>query len=298
MSEPIIINGRKVADTILQELTEQISYHKTKGARAPGLAVIIVGDNPASIAYVNMKKRACEQIGITSHEFKLGPENTESDLIEIIENLNHSQNIDGILLQLPLPAGFDEQKILQKINPEKDVDGFHPINIGKLLLGLPTLVSCTPYGVCKLLEAYDISTQGKHVVIVGRSNIVGKPLAALLLQKNIIYGNATVTVCHSNTPNIRDITRTADILIAAIGQPHAITADMVQNGCTVIDVGTSKITKPDGSAGITGDVDFIPVSKKAKAISPVPGGVGPMTIAMLMSNTVQVYKNTMQKHTI
>ncbi len=296
MSEPLIINGRKIADSILQDLAITIKTCRSQTHRFPGLAVIIVGDNPASIAYVNMKKKACEKIGITSHEFKLSQDSSQADLIEIIENLNDSPNIDGILLQLPLPKGFDEHTILQKIDPKKDVDGFHPTNIGKLLLGLPTFISCTPYGVCKLLEAYNISTQGKHVVIVGRSNIVGKPLAALLLQKNKVYGNATVTICHSQTPNIQHHTLTADILIAAIGQPHFITADMVKEGCTVIDVGTSKITKADGTTGITGDVDYEQVAKKAHAISPVPGGVGPMTIAMLLSNTVQAYQENYLKN--
>ncbi len=287
-----IMDGRKVSSERLLELGYEVALLTSQFGRAPGLAVVLVGDHGPSEAYVGMKKKACESIGIASFDYRLRADQDEADLVSCLDALNADPRVDGILLQLPLPNGFDEDKMVQRISPDKDVDGFHPMNVGKLLLGLETFVSCTPYGVCVLLEAYNIPVEGKHVVIVGRSNIVGKPLAALLLQKQKI-GNATVTVCHSKSENLADITQSADILIAAMGVPRFIKADMVKPGAVVIDVGTSREVLPDGRKILIGDVDYDAVAPIASAITPVPGGVGPMTIAMLMSNTVTSFKRRM-----
>lgn len=281
-----LIDGVKVKADILSELKNQVAALPAQ----PGLAVILVGDNPASKAYIGMKKKACDDLGIQSFEFLLPKTASESELMGVIDACNENPEVNGILLQMPLPKGFDEQKMLDRISPDKDVDGFHPVNVGKLLIGLETFKSCTPYGVARLLQAYNIETEGKHVVIIGRSNIVGKPMAAILVQ-NELGANATVTICHSRTKNLTSITKQADIIIAAIGKPHFVTADMVGEGAVVIDVGINRVDDASDPRGykLVGDVDFDAVKDKTSAITPVPGGVGPMTIAMLMTNTVSAY---------
>ena len=246
----------------------------------PGLAVVIVGDDPASRVYVNNKKKACEQLGIRSFEYLLPESATQDELLELIHTLNSEKNINGILCQLPLPRHMDEKAVIAAINPEKDVDAFHAVNVGKIMIGDYDFVPCTPAGVMEMLKYYDIDPAGKSCVVIGRSNIVGKPMAMLLLHKN-----GTVTVCHSRTQNLADITSHADILVAAVGKAKFVTADMVKQGAVVIDVG---MNRDDGK--LCGDVDFDAVAPKCSYITPVPGGVGPMTIAMLMKNTVTAYK--------
>ena len=282
-----IIDGVKVKANILNDLKETV----TNLDGQPGLAVILVGDNPASKAYIGMKKKACENLGILSFEFLLPDTASEAELLDVIDACNENKEVNGILLQMPLPKGFNEQKMLERILPEKDVDGFHPVNVGKLLIGLETFKSCTPHGVAHLLQAYNIETEGKHVVIIGRSNIVGKPMAAILVQ-NELGANATVTICHSRTKNLSDIPQQADIVIAAIGKPHFVTADMVGEGAVVIDVGINRVDDASDPRGykLVGDVAYDSVKEKTSAITPVPGGVGPMTIAMLMTNTVIAFK--------
>ena len=286
-----LLDGTIVKNEILNSLTKECSELSQQYGINPGLAVILVGNNPASKAYVGMKKKACESIGIKSFEYVLDETLSEDELIECIESLNQDSQIHGILLQLPLPDHIDSDKMLQLINPAKDVDGFHPQNVGKLLVGLPTYKSCTPYGVIKLLEYYHIDPTGKHIVIIGRSNIVGKPLAAMLMQNDKI-ANATVTVCHSRSRNLSELTSQADILIAAIGKPYFVTENMVKEDAIVIDVGINRVDDSSSSKGykLVGDVDYEMVKKKVSAITPVPGGVGPLTIAMLMTNTLQSYK--------
>lgn len=273
-----LIDGKKIAREIREELKAQVDLIK---GRKPGLAFVLIGKDPASQAYVRMKKKGCLEIGIHSEVLELPSAVSEETLLEHIDALNASESIDGILVQQPVPEQISESKVVQAVLPEKDVDGFHPMNIGKLLLGEEGgFAACTPLGVMKLLEKSRIDPTGKHVVIVGRSNIVGKPLAALLVQKRP-YANATVTLAHSRTTDLPSICQTADILIAAIGSPRFITADMVKEGATVIDVGINRV-----EGKLVGDVDFEAVKEKCQAITPVPGGVGPMTIAMLLSNTL------------
>jgi len=286
----VLIDGSVVSENILNKL--QLTVAELKTPRKPGLAVVLVGQNPASQSYVGSKQKACERIGFVSFEHLLPETVTQEALASLIDQLNADEKVDGILLQLPLPKGLNEQELLERISPSKDVDGFHPNNIGKLLLGLPGFWPCTPFGVYELLKAYTISTQGKHVVIVGRSNIVGKPMASILVQKDP-HANATVTICHSHTPNMEHLTQQADILIAAIGQPHFIKASMVKTGATVIDVGINRVEDSSSPKGykIVGDVDFESVAKVASALTPVPKGVGPMTIAMLMTNTLKAFYN-------
>lgn len=288
----MLINGKAIADQIQEKLKLKISHIK---GRKPCLAVIIVGNNPASKIYVDRKTKACAEIGITSirHEF---PESiSEQALLQSIEQLNKDQNIDGILIQLPLPAHINPLKITQSIDPSKDVDGLHPTNMGKLLTGdQSAFLPCTPLGVKVLLESSGIDVAGKHVLVIGRSNLVGKPMAAILMQ-SATGGNATVTIAHSRTNNIKELCLMADILVVAIGQPQMITADMVKKGTVIIDVGINKIDNPTRSSGyqLVGDVDFENVKDKCSLITPVPGGVGPMTIAMLLSNTLKAF---FQKH--
>ncbi len=286
-----IINGKIIADQIRKEVADSVKKLKVKTKKVPGLAVVLVGDNPASQVYVNMKKKACEEVGITSFEYKLPKETTADDLCKLVDKLNNQVDVNGILVQLPLPTQIKEDIILNRIDPGKDVDGFHPVNVGKLITGQDTFFPCTPYGVQQMLIRSGNSPNGKHVVIVGRSNIVGKPLAMILMQKNE-EANATVTVCHSRTKNLEKITKDADILIAAIGQPEFIKADMVSKYAVVIDVGVNRVDDPKNSKGykLVGDVAFDEVKEKVKAITPVPGGVGPMTIAMLMQNTLKAFK--------
>ena len=285
------IDGKKVSLEILDSLKSEIESIKVKSQKIPGLAVILVGNNPASRVYVNHKKKACEKVGINSYEFKLDENVSEQELIDTIQTCNKDSKVDGILLQLPLPSHIDEQKMLGLIRVDKDVDGFHPTNVGNLLLDLPGFVSCTPQGVIELMRAYDIKAEGNHVVIIGRSNIVGKPLAALLLQRGP-FANATVSVCHSKTKNLKEITKSADILIAAIGKPYFVTKDMIKPDCCIIDVGINRVEDSSFEKGskLVGDVDFDSVIDSVSKITPVPGGVGPMTIAMLLKNTLQSFK--------
>ncbi|HRZ86595.1 MAG TPA: bifunctional methylenetetrahydrofolate dehydrogenase/methenyltetrahydrofolate cyclohydrolase FolD [bacterium] len=288
--EARIIDGKKVSEEILNELQRDIQKLKDEG-NPPGLAVVIVGEDPASAAYVNMKEKACARLGIYSEIHRLYATARHAELLDIIEDLNDNPSISGILVQLPLPKGFDQSDVLQSIFPVKDVDAFHPENVGLMLVGTPRFMPCTPYGVQVLLQRSGVDVQGKHVVIVGRSNIVGKPLAAMLMQK-AKGANATVTVCHSQSRDLPGICRSADVLVAAIGSPCFIKADMVKEGAVVVDVGINRVDDPAAQKGyrLVGDVDFENVKKVAGAITPVPGGVGPMTIAMLMHNTVRAAK--------
>lgn len=282
-----IIDGKLISRQIKDELEAEIKLLKTGHGITPGLATILIGDDPASHVYVNSKIRTCENLGIVSTHRQLPASVTQAELLSLVETFNNDAAIHGILVQLPLPAGIDESKVLLAINPRKDVDGFHPVNVGKMVIGEADFLPCTPAGVQQLLIRSSINTEGAHVVIVGRSNIVGKPLANILVQKQP-GANATVTICHSRTSDIGRLTLQADILVAAIGKPGFITADMVRQGAVVIDVGTNRIgTTSEGKAILSGDVDYEAVSQKAGAVTPVPGGVGPMTIAMLMVNTVK-----------
>ncbi len=288
----VLIDGKLVAKQVRKDLKERIHALREKGV-VPGLAAVRVGDDPASVTYVNSKARACEKLGLYS-EIITRPENTtQADLLRIVDELNANDKIHGILVQSPLPGHIDELTVTLRIRPDKDVDGFHPHNVGLLLMGRPGFVSCTPHGIMKLLEYYEINPAGRRVVIVGRSNIVGKPLAALLMQKGP-GADATVTVAHSRTPDLASVTREADILIAAVGHPGTITAGMVKDGAVVIDVGVNRVEDSGNEKGyyLTGDVVFDEVVEKASYITPVPGGVGPMTIAMLMSNTVMAAEHT------
>jgi methylenetetrahydrofolate dehydrogenase (NADP+)/methenyltetrahydrofolate cyclohydrolase len=282
-----IIDGKKTAASLLEELKEKTAALAQKKIQ-PGLAVVLVGEDPASQVYVRSKRKTCADLGIQSFSHDLPANCTEKRLLNLIDKLNEDERVHGILVQMPLPGRLNEKRVLEAIRPEKDVDGFHPMNVGRLLNGEEAFVPCTPAGCLVLMQRYGIRPEGKHVVIVGRSNIVGKPLAALLIQK-ADNANATVTICHSRTRNIARYTREADILIAAMGVPEFIKPRMVREGAVVIDVGVNRIpdaTKKSGTR-LVGDVAFAGVSKKARAITPVPGGVGPMTIAMLMSNTIR-----------
>ncbi len=276
----ILIDGKELARKTRQNLKIDCDNLKAKGI-IPKLAVIMVGDNPASKVYVKNKSKACEEVGIEYEEFLLDENTTQKDLISLIEELNERKDVTGILLQSPIPAHLDINEAFRTISPKKDVDGFHPVSVGKLTLGQDTFVSCTPYGVIKMFEEYNIDLEGKNVVIIGRSNIVGKPLIQCCLNKN-----ATVTVCHSRTKNLAEHTKRADIVIVAIGRAKFLKEDMVKDGAVVIDVGINR----DENGKLCGDVDFENVSKKASYITPVPGGVGPMTIAMLMNNVIKAAK--------
>lgn len=282
-----IIDGKRVAQTLREELRQECIRLKEKGI-VPGLAVILVGNDPASTSYVTAKEQACAETGLYSDDNRLPASTTQEELIALIRRLNADPRVHGILVQLPLPPHLDESQVLFAIDPAKDVDGFHPVNVGKMVLGEPAFLPCTPHGVVQLLVRSGVRIPGSHVVIVGRSNIVGKPLANMLLQKQD-NGNATVTVCHTQTRGLGALTRQADILVAAVGRPNTITADMVREGAVVIDVGVNRISDPMRKSGfrLVGDVDFDRVKGKASLITPVPGGVGPMTITMLLYNTVQ-----------
>lgn len=272
-----IIDGKKLAKQIRENLKIECEELKEKGIN-PKLAVIMVGDDKASKIYVKNKSKACNEIGIQYEEYLLDKNINQNELIELIEKLNNDKTVHGILLQSPVPDGLDINEAFRKISPEKDVDGFNPTNVGKLALNQDTFVSCTPYGIMRMFEAYNIDLEGKKVVIIGRSNIVGKPLMQCCLNKN-----ATVTICHSKTKNVKEHVKDADVVISAIGKPEYVTADMVKDGAIVIDVGINRTE----NGKIVGDVDFENVSKKASYITPVPGGVGPMTIAMLMNNVIK-----------
>lgn len=276
-----IIDGKLISKQIKDELKEKVSEYKKKGVEIT-LAVIQVGNDPASSVYVGNKKKGCEYIGINSKAFEIPEETTEEELLKLIDTLNKDAGINGILVQLPLPGHIDEDKVIKAIDPKKDVDGFHPQSVGALSIGQPGFVSCTPAGIIELLRRSDIEIAGKECVVVGRSNIVGKPMALLLLREN-----GTVTITHSRTKNLKEVTKRADILVVAIGKPKFITAEYVKEGATVIDVGIHRLgTSESGKSILCGDVDYDDVVEKVSAITPVPGGVGPMTIAMLMSNCV------------
>lgn len=286
----ILIDGKKVAADIRNELKEKIDKLKMEGNNIPGLAAILVGDDPASKIYVSSKAKACEEIGMRSKVEILPASTSEDELLNLINSYNISNDYHGILVQLPLPGHIDENKVIENIIPSKDVDGFHPTSVGNLVIGKDTFASCTPAGIQELLKRYNIPTEGKHVVVVGRSNIVGKPIANIMLQKQK-FANSVVTICHSAASDLGYFTSQADILIAAIGRANFIKDNMVRDGAVVIDVGINRIDAPELKKGykIVGDVEFDSVSRKASYITPVPGGVGPMTIAMLLSNTYKAF---------
>jgi len=286
----ILIDGKKTAQEIREELKLDIQKLKEEGRNVPGLVTILVGDDPASKIYVNSKGKACREIGMLSKIEEIPAAISETELLSLVESYNKNPDFHGILVQLPLPEHINEDKIIETISPEKDVDGFHPVSVGKLVIGKDTFRSCTPAGIQELLIRYKIDTKGKHVVVLGRSNIVGKPIANIMLQKND-YANSIVTICHSAAPDVSYYTKQADILIAAIGVSEFVKADMVKEGVVVIDVGINRVedsSKPKGYR-LTGDVAFDEVAEKASYITPVPGGVGPMTIAMLLKNTYKAY---------
>jgi len=285
-----IIDGKQVAADIRAELKKEVQALKAQGI-VPGLGVILVGENPASNSYVTAKEKACGEIGIYSDDNRLPASLSQRELLDLISRMNNDPKISGILVQLPLPKALNEHEVLQAIDPDKDVDGFHPMNVGRMMLGEKSFLPCTPHGIMQLLMRSGVRLKGAHVVIVGRSNIVGKPLANMLIQKNE-SANATVTVCHTGTKDIAYFTRQADVVVAAAGRPNTITADMLKEGAVVIDVGVNRINDASKKSGfrLVGDVDFDGVSKKASLITPVPGGVGPMTITMLLFNTVESAK--------
>ena len=286
-----IIDGKSIAQEIREKIKKEVEELKEKYDIVPGLVTILVGDDPASISYVKGKQKVAQALGFYSVEERL-PENiSEDELIKLIDKYNKDLRIHGILVQLPLPKSINERRVINAIDPRKDVDGFHPINVGKMIIGEPCFLPCTPYGILVILEKIGCQVEGAEAVVVGRSNIVGKPIANLLMQKRKTVGNATVTICHTRTKDLAFHTKRADILIVAVGKPKFITADMVKEGAIVIDVGVNRIgTTPEGKAILCGDVDFDAVKEKVSAITPVPGGVGPMTITMLMKNTLEAAK--------
>ncbi len=287
----ILIDGKQTAADIREEIKGEVSELVKQGKRPPHLVAVLVGNDPASMTYVNSKERLAKKIGFDSTVLRLDETISEADLLKTVDELNRDESVDGYIVQLPLPAHIDEQKIIMAIDPDKDVDGFHPVNLGKMLVQLPGFLPATPYGIMELIKRYNIETSGKNVLIVGRSLIVGRPLSILMSQKRE-GGNATVTVAHSRTKNIKELTLKADIIITALGKAHFLTADMVKEGVVVIDAGINSIDAPDTKRGyrLVGDADFENISKKASFMTPVPGGVGPMTIAMLLKNTLQAYK--------
>jgi len=286
-----LLDGKSLANKLKEELKEEISHYLKKGLRKPSLAVILVGENPASKIYVRKKEESCEYVGINSISYHLPEDTTEKQLLKLINELNNRDDVDGILVQLPLPEHINTKKIINSINPQKDVDGFHPLNVGKLATGIDEgVIPCTPLGIWIMLKHYDIEIFKKNVVIVGTSNIVGKPMGLIFLKNE----EATITYCHKNTKNLKEHTKSADILIVAVGKPKLITEDMVKEGVVVVDVGINRLQ----NGKIVGDVDFDNVKNKAYAITPVPGGVGPLTVVSLLINTVSVYreKNGLGRH--
>ena len=281
-----LIDGKKLAAETRAQIAAGVAALKAEKGVTPGLAVILVGDNPASVSYVTAKEKACASAGMYSREIRLGADVAEADLLAEIARLNAAPAIHGILVQLPLPKGFDEKKVIDAIAPEKDVDGFTPVNVGKMLIGEECFLPCTPHGIIKLIEVTGMNLAGKHAVVIGRSNIVGKPVAALLARKSV---NATVTLCHTGTPDVGAFTRQADVVVVAAGRPNTLTGDMLKPGAVVIDVGVNRVpdaTDPKGYR-LCGDADFASCAAVASAITPVPGGVGPMTITMLLWNTLE-----------
>jgi methylenetetrahydrofolate dehydrogenase (NADP+)/methenyltetrahydrofolate cyclohydrolase len=286
----IILDGKKTSNDIKAEIAESVKEIVAKGLRPPHLAAVIVGDDGASLTYVGSKVRACKRVGFDSTLINLPESTSEDELLEKVNELNNDEQIDGYIVQLPLPKHIDSQKILIAVDADKDVDGFHPTNFGKMALSLPTFISATPFGIMELLKRYDVETSGKHTVVIGRSDIVGRPISILMSQKSN-PGNSSVTLVHSRTKNIEELTKQADIIISALGVPNFVKAEMVKDGAVIVDVGITRVA--DNSAKgykIVGDVDYENVSKKSSYITPVPGGVGPMTIAMLLKNTLLAYK--------
>ncbi|QIL74629.1 MULTISPECIES: bifunctional 5,10-methylenetetrahydrofolate dehydrogenase/5,10-methenyltetrahydrofolate cyclohydrolase [Hymenobacter] len=286
-----LIDGKKTAEDIKVEIAAEVEKIKAAGGKIPHLAAILVGHDGGSETYVRNKVLACERVGFESTLLRYEDDITEAELLAKVEELNNDDRIDGFIVQLPLPAHISADKVIETIKPEKDVDGFHPMNMGRMVAGLPALLPATPSGIVELLSRYGIETSGQHCVVIGRSNIVGTPVS-ILLAKNLDTGNCTVTLCHSRTRNLAEIVRTADIVVAAIGRPEFVTADMVRPGAIVIDVGTTRVADASKKSGFTlkGDVDFVGVAPKCSYITPVPGGVGPMTIAMLLLNTLRAAK--------
>ena len=287
----VIIDGKQIAADVRADVAAKVAELKKKGL-APCLAVILVGENPASVSYVTGKQKALAEVGMVDRSVHLPETTTEAELLELIASLNADDSVHGILVQLPLPKHINEEKVLLAIKPEKDVDGFHPVNVGNLVIGKKAFLPCTPHGIIVLLQKMGIETSGKHAVVIGRSNIVGKPVSLLLARKDT---NCTVTMCHTGTKNMAEITKQADIIVVASGHPHTLTADMVSDGAVVIDVGVNRIPDASKKSGfrLIGDCDFDDIKEKASFITPVPGGVGPMTIAMLMFNTLEAAENTL-----
>jgi methylenetetrahydrofolate dehydrogenase (NADP+)/methenyltetrahydrofolate cyclohydrolase len=287
-----IIDGKKTSSDILEEIGAEVKERTASGKKVPHLAAVLVGEDPASQTYVVAKVKACEKVGFGSTLIRRDSTISEQELLQTISELNNDTSIDGYIVQLPLPKHISERKIIEAILPEKDVDGFHPVNVGKLALNLPCFISATPYGIIQLIERYKIPTEGKHCVVIGRSNIVGSPVS-ILMARNAYPGNSTVTLCHSKTKNLKEICLSADIIIAAIGRPDYVTADMVKEGAVVIDVGINRVADVSTKSGfrLKGDVKFDEVAPKCSYITPVPGGVGPMTIASLLKNTLLATKN-------
>ncbi len=288
----LLLDGKKLADEIKLEIAREVQQIKLAGGKVPHLAAVIVGNDGGSLTYVGHKVKACEEVGIRSSLLQFDETVTEEFILKEITKLNENSDIDGFIVQLPLPKHIDPDKVLLRIDPKKDVDGFHPVNMGKVVLGLPAYISATPQGIIKLIERYKIETQGKHCVVVGRSNIVGRPISILLSSKSKT-GNATVTLCHSKTNNLKELTLQADIIIAALGKPEFLTGDMVKEGAVVIDVGTTRVPDTTSKSGyrLKGDVKFDEVAPKCSAITPVPGGVGPMTVISLLLNTLKASKH-------
>ncbi|MCX6231073.1 MAG: bifunctional 5,10-methylenetetrahydrofolate dehydrogenase/5,10-methenyltetrahydrofolate cyclohydrolase [Bacteroidetes bacterium] len=291
-----IIDGKIISEQIKTEIAAEVRKMIADGKNPPHLAAILVGEDPASQTYVASKERSCKEVGFTSSIYRYPATMSEAELLKAIEFLNNDDEVDGFIVQLPVPKHISVDKIIESINPKKDVDGFHPINAGRMMASLPSYLPATPYGIMQMLERSNIETEGKHCVVLGRSNIVGTPVS-VLMSRNSKNANATVTICHSKTKNLAEITRQADILIAAIGKPLFVTADMVKEGATVIDVGIHRVASPDTKSGfkLVGDVDFANVSKKCSNISPVPGGVGLMTIVSLLENTLKAAKKEVYK---
>ncbi len=283
----VLLDGKKISNQIKEEIAAEVAEMKQRGEKVPHLAAVLVGNDGASLTYVGSKVRSCKRIGFESTLKHLPEETTEEELLELVKELNEDPDIDGYIVQLPLPRHINEEKILMAVHPDKDVDGFHPMNFGKMALDMETFISATPYGIMELLKRYDVETEGKHAVVIGRSHIVGRPISILMSQKGKA-ANATVTLTHSRTQNIAELTKQADIVVSALGVPQFLKADMVKEGAVIIDVGITRVPDDTKEKGyyITGDVDYEPVSKKASYITPVPGGVGPMTIAMLLKNTL------------
>jgi methylenetetrahydrofolate dehydrogenase (NADP+)/methenyltetrahydrofolate cyclohydrolase len=298
MSNPLsyqLLDGKKLADELKLEIAAEVSSLKQSKGRAPHLAAVLVGNDGGSETYVSHKVKACEQVGFNSTLLRFDSNISEEALLEEVRKLNQNNDIDGFIVQLPLPKHISADRVILEIDPKKDVDGFHPVNVGRVTLGLPAYVSATPLGITKILERYNVQTEGKNCVVIGRSNIVGRPVS-ILLSGSGKTGNATVTVCHSKTKNLKKVCLQADIIIAALGKPEFLTGDMVKEGTVIIDVGTTRVTDETAKAGwrLKGDVKFDEVAAKAGAITPVPGGVGPMTVVSLLLNTLKAYKNEVQ----